>query len=370
MSLMRPWIVLLCFALTAPPVLAIPTQMPSTAATVAAPPVPTDVPLLAPVVVSGVVTGPGLWKVSRDGHVLWVLGTLSPLPGHMQWESHEVQQVLGQSKQVLLEPKIRLKADIGFFGKLFLLPSAYGARKNPDGKTLDQVMDAPTYARWLALKKQYIGDDRGIERWRPLFAAQELYRKALKANGLSNDGGVPGTVAALAKQDGVAETPVEYRVEIRHPRDALKAFKAAAPSDLECFSRTLDSIEHDLPAMTARANAWATGDLEALRQLPDSHRRDACVAAITGAGFAHQLGLDDVPAQLEATWLAAARKALADDASSFALLPMDELLSPTGYLAQLKAQGYAVEPPIGLDDAPAASGSAAPAPVATGSAAR
>jgi len=332
-----------------------------------APPVPSDVPLLAPVVVSGVVSGPGLWKVSKDGHVLWVLGTLSPLPGHIQWESHEVEQVLAQSKQVLLEPKIKMKADIGFFGKLFLLPSAYGARKNADGKTLDQVMDAPTYARWQLLKQKYIGDDRGIERWRPLFAAQELYKKALRANSLSSNGGVPGAVEALAKRDGVPQTSVEYRVEIKQPRAALKAFKAAAPSDLECFNRTLDSIEHDLPAMTARANAWATGDLEALRQLPDSHRRDACVTAITSAGFAHQLGLDDVPAQLEAVWLAAARKALVDDPTSFALLPMDELLSPTGYLAKLKAQGYTVEAPIGLDEAPAAAGSIAPA--ASGSAA-
>ncbi|HKR77797.1 MAG TPA: TraB/GumN family protein, partial [Rhodanobacter sp.] len=302
-----------------------------------------------------------LWKVSKDGHVLWVLGTLSPLPGHIQWESREVGQVLAQSKQVLLEPKIKLKADIGFFGKLFLLPSAYGARKNPDGKTLDQVMDAPTYARWQVLKKKYIGDDSGIERWRPLFAAQELYKKALKANGLSNDGGVSGAVAALAKQDGVPETPVEYRVEIKQPREALKAFKAAAPSDLECFNRTLDSIEHDVPAMTARANAWATGDLEELHRLPDSHRRDACVTAITSAGFARQLGLDDVPAQMQAVWLAAARKALADNATSFALLPMAELLSPTGYLARLRAEGYTVEAPVGLDEAPDAAGSAVPA---------
>lgn len=365
---MRPWTVLLCFALATPAVFAAPAQTPPAAATTPAPPVPADVPLLAPVVVSGVVSGPGLWKVSRDGHVLWVLGTLSPLPGHIQWESREVEQALAQSRQVLLEPKIKLKADIGFFGKLFLLPSAYGARKNPDGKTLEQVMDAPTYRRWLALKQKYIGDDRGIERWRPLFAAQELYKKALKANGLSNDGGVPGAVAALAKNDGVPETPVEYRVEIQHPRDALKAFKAAAPSDMECFSRTLDSIEHDLPAMTARANAWATGDLEALRALPDSHRRDACVNAITSAGFARRLGLDDVPAQLEAAWLAAARKALADDTASFALLPMRELLSPTGYLAELKAQGYTVRAPQGLGGVPAAAGSAA-SPAAPASAA-
>lgn len=335
-----------------------PASVPATLASTSTPPVPADIPTLAPVTVSGVVPGPGLWKVSKDGHVLWVLGTLSPLPGNIQWESREVAEVLAQSSQVLLLPKVKIKADIGFFGKLFLLPSAYGARKNPDGKTLDQVVDAPTYARWLVLKQKYLGEDRAIERWRPLFAAQELYKKALKANGLGKDGGVTGTVDAMAKRDGVAETPVTYPVEIAHPRDALKAFKAAAPNDMECFSRTLDAIEHDLPAMTARANAWATGDLDELRRLPDSHRRDACVEALARAGFAQQLGIADVPARLEAAWLTAARQTLTANPTSFALLPMGELLSPAGYLAKLKAQGYAVEAPIGLDDdAPAASAS-------------
>ena len=37
----------------------------------------------APVVVSGEQPGPGLWRVEKDGHVMWVLGTQSPLPEHM-----------------------------------------------------------------------------------------------------------------------------------------------------------------------------------------------------------------------------------------------------------------------------------------------
>ena len=32
------------------------------------------------VVVSGALPGPGLWKVRKDGHTLYVLATLSPLP--------------------------------------------------------------------------------------------------------------------------------------------------------------------------------------------------------------------------------------------------------------------------------------------------
>ena len=309
------------------------------------PPVPADVPTLPTVVVSGVQPGPGLWKVSRGDHVMWILGTLSPLPRDMQWRSHEVDHVMAASQQVLLEPSVRVKADVGFLGKLFLLPSAYGARKNADGRTLQQVLPPSVYARWLVLKQKYLGKDRGVERWRPLFASQELYRKALKANDLSRSGGVKTSIDALAKRAGVPQSSTDYTVEIEHPHAAIEAFKQAAPHDITCFIRTLDSVEHDMPAMTARANAWATGDLQALRQLPDSDRRDACVAALTGAGFAQTLGLNDVPAKQRAVWLTAARKALTSNAQTFALLPMDELLKPDGYLAALQAEGFHVESP-------------------------
>jgi hypothetical protein len=305
----------------------------------------TPVAELPVVIVSGVQPGPGLWKVSKGEHVMWVLGTLSPLPRAMQWQSQDVEDAIGASQQLLLAPSIQLDAHIGLFGKLLLLPSVYGARKNDDGRTLQDVLPPEAYARWQVLKQKYLGRDRGIERWRPLFASQELYRTALKANGLSRSGGVQASIDALAKRHGVAEVPVAYRVLIEHPSDAIKAFKQAAPHDITCFIRTLDSVEHDLPAMTARANAWATGDLQRLRELPDSDRRDACVSALTGAGFAQTLGLNDVPAQLRGSWLTAARKALATNAQTFALLPMEELLKPDGYLARLHAEGYQVEAP-------------------------
>ncbi len=317
---------------------------PAFAQSAAVPPAP-DVADLPAVMVSGVQPGPGLWKVSKGDHVMWVLGTLSPLPRDMQWQSREVEQVIGASQQILLAPSVQLKADVGFLGKMFLLPSAYSARKNADGETLQQVLPPPVFARWQALKQKYLGGDRGIERWRPLFASQELYRKALKANGLSRSGGIQMNIDALAKRHGVPELPTDYRVLIEHPRAAITAFKQAAPRDTTCFIRTLDSVEHDMPAMTARANAWATGDLQALRELPDSDRHDACVAAVTGAGFAQTLGLDDLPAKQRAVWLAAARKALAGNAQTFALLPMDELLKPDGYLATLQAEGYEIDAP-------------------------
>lgn len=348
----------------APAQMAAPAAQPVPAAS-ALPAAASSIAELAPITVSGVQPGPGLWKVSRGDHVLWIMGTLSPLPRSISWQSQEVAEVIAGSQQVLLSPTVKMKLNAGFFGKLFLLPAAFSARKNEGGKTLQQVLPASDYARWLVLKKQYIGADRGIERWRPIFASAELYRKALKANGLSNTGGIEDTVKALAKQHGITPTTVAYHTVIEQPRAAIKAFVSSGLDDTACFSHTLDSIEQDLPAMTARANAWASGDLETLRKLPDSDRRDTCVNALTSAGFARKLGLDDLPERIRDAWLDAARQALASNAQTFALLPIDELLSPTGWLAQLKAQGYAVEAPDDAqpgDDAPAADASAGPAP--------
>lgn len=338
---MRVAAISLLFALSG----AVPLLAQTTADSMPPSPSPTDVPELAAVVVTGVQPGPGLWRVSKGDHVMWVLGTLSPLPRSMQWKSQDVEQIIGDSQQVLLPPTVKFKADIGFFGKMFLLPSAYSARKNEDGRTLQQTLPPPVYARWQVLKQKYIGNDGGIERWRPLFAAQELYKKALKANDLSRSGGVENSITQLAKQHGVKELSTSYQVVIEHPRDALTAFKQSAPHDVTCFIRTLDTVESDLPAIKARANAWATGDLQALRLLPDSERRDACISAIADAGFARTLGLADVPQKQEATWLAAARAALARNAQTFATLPMDELLKPGGYISKLQAEGYEVEAP-------------------------
>ena len=300
---------------------------------------------LAEVVVSGVQPGPGLWKVSRNGHVMWVLGTLSPLPQDMQWRSQQLEQVLGGSSELLMQPTLTFKANTGFLGKLFLLPSAYSARKNDEGATLQQLLPSPVYARWQLLKQEYIGSDRGIERWRPMFAAQRLYRKALKANGLSRTGGVPDAVDVMAKRLKVRQVPISYQVVIADPRRALKAFRQSAPHDITCFIRMLDNVQYDMPQIRARANAWATGDIPALRNLPDSEWREACVTALADAGFARTLGLDDLPAKLQAAWLKAAQTALRKNPQTFAILPMRELLRPDGYLAALKVDGYLVESP-------------------------
>lgn len=319
-------------------------QAPAPAATT-----PSKVTDLEAVSVSGVQPGPGLWRVSKGDHVMWVLGTLSPLPDRIQWKTDEVEQAIAESQEVLGPPSVSLKPKTNFFGKLFLLPSLVGARKNPDGQTLQQMVPAPDYARWLVLKKQYLGNDRGVEGWRPIFAAVELYDKAIKRHGLTASGGVKDTVRDLATKHKVKFITARYTMLVDEPRNAVKTFKTSPMDDRECFGRTLDTVERDMGRITERANAWATGDIDMLRSLPMNDQREACISAITEAGFAKQLGFNDVKQKAEAIWIDAAVQALSTNTQTFAMLPMEDVLSPRGLIARLKAKGYQVEAPDGSD---------------------
>jgi hypothetical protein len=297
------------------------------------------------VVISGRYLGPGLWKVRDGERTLWILGTQNPLPKRMEWDSTNVERRVASAQELLMPPTVDLDADVGFFRGLTMLPSLFKARKNPDGKTLGEVLPATQYARWQVLKQRYIGGDRGIEEWRPVFAALELYNKAITRSGMTQDPVVSDTVRKAAKRNKVKITTPTLKIKIANPKSALREFSSESLNDEECFRRTLDRIEGDLGTMAGRANAWAEGDVEALRSLPYQNQFTACSAVFTGTAIARKQGMQDIQARIENEWLAAAEKSLNQNASTFALLPVSQLLRPDGLLARLAAKGYTVEAP-------------------------
>ena len=324
---------------------------PAAAATIAKPASAASITTLQAITVTGVVPGPGLWKVSHGGHVLWVLGVVPTVPDGIRWQPAEVTQAIAGSQTVIAAPDVKLKVDTNWFGKLFLLLPVRNAQRNPDGKTLAEVLPPALYARWQIQKQHYFGGDDSIERYRPILAASKLLKQALKSNGLRSSGKVEDTIKALAQQHGVKLVQPDTTLEIRHPHDAVKAFARQGPEGIDCFTQVLDVVEHQIPAIRARANAWATGDIETLRGLPGNDYRETCKSALVDAGFARQLGIDNLPAQVESRWLDAAEAALASNAQSFAVLPMHDVLDPRGYLAALQARGYTVTAPDAIADA-------------------
>ncbi|KAF1692894.1 polysaccharide biosynthesis protein GumN [Pseudoxanthomonas koreensis] len=329
------------------------------------------------VVVSGVQPGPGLWRVRKDDHVLYILGTQSPLPRDMTWDAREVREVLAEAGAVLGPPGVSIGADVGFFRGLTLAPSALKAMKNPGGETLDELLPPGLYARWSGLKQRYMGRDRGVEKKRPLIAVYELYKEALDDSRLRQGGIVGPVITRSLKERGMKGTSTALELKIEDPREALADFRKEGlkPQDLECFGDTLDVIESDLPRIAARANAWAVGDLDALRAIPQNRSQvEACLSAWTETETARKRGLVDIDARVRDSWLQAVDKALSEHPMSFATMPIDNLLyDRDGYVAGLTARGYRIQAPdeYGEEAVDAAAGDAlppgdiAPAPAAT-----
>lgn len=344
------------------------TVAPAAASSTAATPAPAaSITTLQAVTVTGVVPGPGLWKVSRGEHVLWIMGMVRTVPAGIEWRSAQVAQTIAASQVVLEAPGVKTKVDTNWLGKLFLLPSVYHAQRNPDGKTLQQVLPPALYARWAGARQRYLPDDRGVERLKPMFAGFKLYAAALKQHGLRSSGRISDTIKQLAGQHQVRLEKPRYTLEVREPRQAVKAFEASGLNGSACLNQILDVVEHRLPDVRASADAWATGDIATLRKVHQADADDSCESAFN-AIIARSVGVTDLSRRLEAAWLAAADTALASNAQSFAVLPMDDLLDPHGYLAALQARGYTVTAPdadVADTTDPATAASVAPAPASS-----
>lgn len=308
--------------------------------------------LMDVVVVSGVQPGPGLWKVSRDGRVMWVMGTVWPLPKRMEWNSLEVERRIAGAGVVLLPPTVDIKAKGAALGGLFLLPSLMSARNNPGKEKLVDVLPPADYARWTRLKATYLGRDRGVEKRRPILAAMDLRDKALDAHDLGQGNPVREVVNRAAKRADVPVQRTRLTLEVEDAKAAVKEFAGRPLDDLECFRRTLDQVENDLDTLALRANAWALGDIAQLQALTYTDNAKACTDALLQSGLGQSRGFAELPARVQAAWLADAEKALATHAESFAVLSMAQVVGPEGYLALLQQRGYTVEAP-GADAPPA-----------------
>ena len=325
---------------------------------------------LETVVVSGVQPGPGLWRVvAPNGNTMWVLGSLLPLPKRMEWTATEVQDKVAQAERVLLPPNVEFDVNAGFFAQIGLLPAAFRARNNPDKQRLVDVVPPALYARWTVLKKQYMGRDRGVEKRRPIVAAQELLEEALDDHDLSWKNVAAAAVRKAAKKhDRELHTP-EVKVTIDDPKALLRELNESSLSDLDCFEKTLERLETDIEPMKLRANAWALGEIGYLRSIDYTRGFRACTDAVLETTLAKKHGFADLQQRLREAWLTDAIDTLGKHASSFAVLPMSLVLADSGYLAELGRRGYRIEAPDAepaVESATAATGAAAVTDAAAG----
>jgi len=294
------------------------------------------------VIVTGVQPGPGLWKVSKDNHVLWVMGTLTPLPKKLMWRSEAVEMIITNSQEVILPPTAQ--TNIGFFKGMLLLPSIIGIENNPNNEKLSNILPREVYERWSKLKEKYTkGNNESLDKLRPLYAAQKLFGLAVESVGFGGNAGTWDTINDIIKKNKIKKTAPSFNIEMQNPRGTIKKFRETSLEDMNCFNQTIGRLEKDLEKMRLRANAWAIGDVSALQDLVSIDQSTSCNAAFFSSTALQEAG--DVEAKLQNAWVLSAENALQRNESTFAALPIVDLLRANGYLDALRSHGYSIEEP-------------------------
>ncbi len=287
------------------------------------------------VVVTGERPGPGMWHVHRGSAQLWILGSISPLPKGITWRSTQVEQLLGSTSQVLVPKPL----EIGIVRILWLLITERQVLMVRGGKRLKDVMPASLHARFALQRAKFTNDPDKWERYRPIIATAFLQQAAFHQVGLSARLDLGAAVRTLAKNHGVRV----QEVKIAGVGDVLDALKTMQPAtENTCVEASLVTIESGLPRLIDRAQAWATGNVERIENLPEPAEVDACLAALDSGAAA-----GDLIARVRRTWLESLVRSLQGGAVTLAVVNMDLLLGHGGLLDELRAQGYEVDAPVG-----------------------
>lgn len=119
---------------------------------------------------------------------------------------------------------------------------------------------------------------------------------ALKRTGLGGKPIVMPVIDAAVKRHGLKVVPTSITVRIDDPKQALNDLQKGGFDDSKCLRETLDDIDQKLPDVVRQANAWATGDVAALRTRP-TQKGPGCFEAVMESDFVRKRGCARASAQ-------------------------------------------------------------------------
>jgi hypothetical protein len=293
-------------------------------------PAPSPQSSMEVILVEGEHPGPALWKVARRSHTLFILGTHAPLPQDLVWRSKEVESAIARAHEVLGVYTVSLRVD---------QEAAFQSRR---GKLKD-ILPSRTYAQWRVLRNQYIEKDVETDRLLPAAAALLLQARAYEHSGLAYSDAVWQRIYQLAGQYRVPVWPQNY--ETRLIAGEWRRTGKARQNGVRYLTETMNRLGSDIRQARVSANAWATGDIAALREIAETDASYARSLAYSWP-FLDEQDVQRLQTEAENKLLTAIERAVNRNEVTFAALPIHLLLRKDGVIARLRAAGYSIEEPV------------------------
>lgn len=273
--------------------------------------------------------GPALWLVEKNGAKLYVLGSATPLPHQLKWNSPRLDRALAEAKLVLVPPE----ASVGPLQVTKFVLTFGGGVRQPLGKALEDRLPPDLKARFVAARGQAKRDAGPYKNWKPAVAGFILLSDFRQAAGLSEAKPV-STVERMAKARGVK---VKAMSQYRMGPVLNAAGKLSDAAHLACLKDALDEIDYEAPRFQTIGTDWASGDIAAVRARYSTSAAQRCLMRAPGAARL----LDEQIGQSAKTL----SQALDRPGVTVAVVDLAFLLPANGVLDRLKAQGAVVTSP-------------------------
>ena len=329
---------------------------------------PLDVTVVEELVARPATPGPAWWKVSDADSAVYIMTAPWTAPKGLAWDRTVLERRMNGANVYispldfsLLDPR----SIVGMGGVLMNAPKLLMAPKvKPEPrpvKPLEETLPPETRARFVAMRDKLGQPDDRYAAMTPLEASRAIgqdYRRHYPLVELD----VATQVEQAARRHRVRVTPA-YRVKVPATGYTVQSERADPAHGAACLDRTMTEVESQRAQAVRLGDAWARGDvrpmLAANSPLVAPPRRDklncfngGSVNVSSGSKLAQRLEEEYV-----AGAAGAVERALRTPGRSVALLPLMSpfgnveagMLGRRGVLARLKAKGYVVTTPPGLE---------------------
>lgn len=273
--------------------------------------------------------GPPIWKVVKGDAELYVVGAVGPIHHQQAWHSRRLERILNGADRLLAPPD----AQVGPLQALRFLAGDLWRVRLGSGPRLEARLPPALRDRFVRYREAAGAKPSRYEDWKPAVAGFLLLSDVRQAGGLSE--AKPGsTIPRLAQARKVKVRPLaQYRLQ-----PLVAAAGSLSNADhLACLQDVLDQLDRETGRPRGLGEAWAVGDLSAVRRLQHASALDRCLRRSAE-------GRRVLDAQI-----GAATKALADaldrPGRTVAVVDLAYVLPLEGVLDRLRASGAEVSVP-------------------------
>jgi hypothetical protein len=202
--------------------------------------------------------GPLFWRVSRGDAEVWILPVVGPLPEKLAWDHSQLEELLAGARKVVLLPRV----EVGVFEGAWFLLTKRSSLELPNDGHLEDVLDAPLKARFVAAREQLHRDPDRYENLLPALAGMRLYGDFLKDAKLTADEPTD-TLKDIAGDKDVPTEPIATYEALPIVEDIGKMSDADSRA---CLRNALNDMDAERLHQADVAKAWAVGDLAGMKR--------------------------------------------------------------------------------------------------------